>query len=211
MTTENLTIEAGAQYTHSFAYEGADPATDLLTLNFYFAGIYLNGILVKSEKLGGVAGEIAVGNDVYNINIPSEKTVLLPSSNLTYKLYKIDPVTLAADEIYTGTVTVTGGSSSQVALKPYSNNNYVPAYFVNAGSPSLNDRIIYWESGQEDDPECLLEDARAVVGKIFTIRNIGLGDVIVFDSLGGELFRIQPNTSITIHARGVLQNDWQLI
>lgn len=124
MATKNIAIEKGVAYVDSFPY----PATPMVSEALILIQFYQNGnplpVQLASEKFGGDEGEIEIDSGVgFNARMEVAETLLLPDSNVSYKLFRIDPSTLEPLELFAGTVTVTGQVSEQAPLpQPFSND-----------------------------------------------------------------------------------------
>lgn len=207
---ENISIVANTSYTHDFPFVGA-AAGDELVMNFYQNNVLLSAIRIMTPGLGGNVGEITIGTDKYTINIPASKTALLPSTNVTYQLFKVDGYIQAGEVIYNGTVTVTGTPPETIAELNYINNNNIPSIYTDDAVLLTTDCIVYHAMSQYEETYSLtLPDARAVKGKIYKVKNIGEGSVQLIDSMGGVVALIKANEFVEVISKGDTYNDWQL-
>ena len=217
MPVKNITIDVANDWTDSFADINAT-ANDLMLMNFYNAGAYIR-LLVASEKLGGLPNEIVNNVGVgYNITIVKSKLALLQNGSLTYKLFKINELTQEAIEIYNGNATVSGSQISEPAQVVHTNHNYVPRE-IKQDTPNAaittEDRLLLVSPDENASINLLLPNARSIKGKIYEIRNVGLGNVVVkgYDDLIQnyvQLFVVNGGDGIDIRAIGSTEKDYVL-
>lgn len=174
-------------------------------------------MLVASEKLGGLPNEIVNEAGVgYDVTIVKSKLALLPSGTLTYKLFRITESEQLATEIYNGNATVSGSQSAEPAQVIWTNHNYQPRD-IKQDTPNAaintEDRLLLVDPDLNDAINLLLPGARSIKGKIYEVRNIGDGNVVVkgYDDLAQnyvQLFVVNPGDGIDIRANGANEKDY---
>lgn len=182
----NISIDASILNTIDIADVAA--ADDKLLFNFFADGV--NVFNKASANYGGKTGDVIVTTGVkYTISVTSAQAKLLKGISNTYLLFKQTTVNgkKVMLPIGSGTVTVTnlGGTvNSQIS---FTNAYRQRTVTDNYSALPIDDFIFVNAAGSKN---ITLPDNTLMIGKKFSIKKLGAGDVVIKDKDAATIYTL---------------------
>ena len=200
MAVVNIAVDASINNNIDIA-DAAAAAGDIL-VQFFSDG--KNVFNKASQSLGGEAGEVVVTAGVkYTVNVPAADGKLLTGAACTYKLSKAATTNtglLGSPERTmpvkdNGTVTVSNLEVEADTLISFINGNNQTPVTDNYTALPGDDIIFVNAAGSKD---ITLPDNTLMIGKKFSVKKIGAGDVVIKDKDGGTIYTLDETTEANV-------------